>query len=44
MFTRNVIINYDENSDFSRTLLVDIDYPEYLQPLNKDLPFLLEKK
>ena len=25
------------------TLIVDVDYPVYLQPLHKDLPFLPDK-
>ena len=34
MFTYNLIINNDRISDFGYTLLVDADYPKYLQPLN----------
>lgn len=36
MFTNDSVINYDKFSDFVYTLIVDIDYPEYLQPLHKD--------
>ena len=44
VFTHDFIIDYDKFSDFGDTLIVDIDYPEYLQPLHKDLPFLPERK
>ena len=40
MFTPDFIISYD---NFGFTLVVDVDYPEYLQSLQKDMPFLLEK-
>ena len=36
------IISYDKNSDFGFRLVVDVDYPEYLQSLQKVLPFLPE--
>ena len=44
MFTPNFFINYDKNSDFYYTLLADVNYPEYLKPSRKDLPFLPEKR
>ena len=32
VFTYDFIINYDKFSDFSYTLVVDVDSPKYLQP------------
>ena len=43
MFTTEFIKNYDKNRDFDYTIVADVDYSEYLQPLHKDLPFLPEK-
>ena len=42
MFTYKFIVNYGKFSDFSYTLIVNGDYPEFLQRLYKGLPFLLE--
>lgn len=33
------IVSYNKKSDFGYTLIVDVDYPEYLQPLHRDLSF-----
>lgn len=42
--THDFIINYyNNNSDFGDILIVNVDYPEYLQSLLKDLLFLAEK-
>ena len=38
MFTHGIITNYDWIRDFVYTLIVDVDYSEYLEPLHKDLP------
>ena len=43
IFTDDFIINYNKNSDFDYTLIVYVDYPEYLQSLHKDLWFLHQK-
>lgn len=37
------ITKYSKNRDFGYTLIVDVDYPEYLQTLHKCLPCLSEK-
>ena len=42
MFTCD-FLNYNKSSDFGYTLLVDIDYLEYLQPLHNDFSFLPKK-
>ena len=36
--------NYDENSNKGYILEVDVEYPKNLFNLDKDLPFLAEKK
>ena len=44
MFIQDFIINYDKFSNFGYTLIVDGDYPEYLQPfLIKTYRFYLKK-
>ena len=43
IFTQDFKTSYDKNSDFGYTLVVDVDYPEYLQVFYRDLPFLPEK-
>ena len=43
MFTYNFITKYDKFSDFGYALIINVDYPEYLQKLHKELPLLPEK-
>ena len=43
-FNESLIRNYDENSNKGYFLEVDIDYPEKLFNLHKNLPFLPERK
>ena len=43
-FNEDFIQNYDENSDKGCMLEVDVEYPENLFNLHKDLPFLAERK
>ena len=39
IFMHDFIVSYNKKSDFGYTLIVDVDYPEYLQPLHRDLSF-----
>ena len=43
MFKPDFIANYDRNSDLSFTLIVHVDYQEYLQTLRIYLSFLPAK-
>ena len=43
IFTESFIKNYDENSDTVYILEVDVEYPENLHKLHRDLPFLPER-
>lgn len=43
MFKPDFIVNYDRNSDLSFTLIVHVDYQEYLQTLRIYLSFLPTK-
>ena len=43
-FQEDVIKNYDENSDKGYFLEVDVEYPGNLFHLQRDLPFLPERK
>ena len=42
-FNENFIKNYDENSDTGYILEVDVEYPENLHKLHRDLTFLPER-
>ena len=42
-FNKNVIRNYDENSNKGHIFEVDIEYPKNLHNLHNDLPFLSER-
>lgn len=44
MFTFDFIMNYNEKLNIGYTLRVDVDYPVYSQPLQRDLTFLYETK
>ena len=37
MLKHDIIINYDKNSNFCYTLLVNIDFPESVQKVHEDL-------
>ena len=43
MFTEDFIKSYDEDSDVSYLLVVDIEYPKTLHMLHSDLPFLPDR-
>ena len=43
IIANDFIIKYNKNSACSYTLMVDLDYPEYLQALHGDLPISPEK-
>ena len=43
-FNENFIKNYNENSDIGCFLELDVEYPKKLFNLQKDLPFLPERK
>ena len=43
MFTEDFIKSYDEESDVSYLLVVDIEYPKTLRMLHSDLPFLPDR-
>ena len=42
-FNENFIKNHDENSDTGYILKVDVEHPENLHKLHRELPFLLER-
>lgn len=42
-FVSHFIINFNQNSEFGYTLVVDYHYQVYLKLVHKDLPGLLEK-
>ena len=37
-------MNCNQERDTGYTLIIGVDYPVYLPPLHRDLPFLYEKK
>ena len=43
MFIFDFVMNYNEESNIGYTLMVDVEYPVYLQPLDRDFSFLVEK-
>ena len=43
IFTIDIIINYDKNSDIGYTLVIDANYLEYFHSSHKDLPLLHEE-
>ena len=43
LLTKKFIKNYDENGDTGYILEVDIEYPENLYKLHRNLPFLPER-
>ena len=43
-FKEDFIKNYDENNDKGYFLEVDVEYPENLFNVHRDLPFLHERK
>ena len=44
MFIFDFIMNYDEESDIGYTLMVDVDYPLYLQSHTEIYQFYLKKE
>lgn len=42
-FTDNLIKSYNKNSEIRCTLVGDVEYSFYLQPVYKDIPFLPKK-
>ena len=44
MIYQDLMQTYNENSDVGYFLEIDIEYPKQLWSLNKDLPFLPERK
>ena len=43
MFTEHLVKSYDEESDASYLLVVDVEYPKNLHILHSDLPFLPDR-
>ena len=43
MFTDNFSKNYNKNNEIGYSLLLDVKYPFYLQPLHKHMTFLQQK-
>ena len=43
-YTEEMIKNYDEDSSFCALLEVDIDYPKELHKIDRDVPFLCDRK